>query len=238
MNPQLQNVTANSELFFTWGRYMYWAELMYRNWDRYMTEKGAGPEIPERLAVCSYWAASLYVVIEGWEKAKFKDPIIDALLAVSDHKDVLRRLRNGTFHYQPSLTSSKLLDFLSSPDCLLWLYTLHTEFCLWLRDCVELVGRSARLSTEKSEEWRQEFATLAGWLPLRPAENELEELRKLTVQAREELDASGDDSEPAREFRSSLGDYDVAVIQTAQNVREVRRGLLAQLGLNPDNYTL
>lgn len=234
--PELRNIATNSELFFTWGRYLYWAELMYRNWDRYMAEKGAGPEIPERLAVCSYWAASLYVVIEGWEEAKFKDPVIDALLAAPNHKDVLRRLRNGTFHYQPTLTSSKLGDFLSSSDCLLWLHTLHTEFCRWLRDCVELVASSARLSAEKSEEWRQGFSTLAGWLPLRPAENELEEFRKLTVKAREELDASGDNSEAAREFRASLGEYDMAVIQTAANVRQVRRSLLAQLGLNPDNY--
>jgi hypothetical protein len=235
MNPQLQNICTNRELFFTWGRYLYWAELMYRNWDRYMTDKGASREIPERLAVSSYWAASLYVVIEGWEAAKFKDPIIDALLAVSDHKDVLRRLRNGTFHYQPSLTSNKL-GFLNSYDCLMWLQTLHAEFCRWLRDCVELVASSARLSAEKSEEWRQGFATLAGWLPLRPAESELEEFRKLTKHAREELDASGDDSEAARELRVSLGDYDAAVIQTAENIRQVRRELLAQVGLNPDNF--
>lgn len=201
-----------------------------------MAEKGAGPELPERLAVCSYWASSLYVVIEGWEAAKFKDPIIDALLVVCDRKDVLRRLRNGTFHYQPTLTSSKLGNFLNSYDCLLWLYTLHTEFCRWLRDCVELVASSARLSAEKSEEWRQEFARLAGWLPLRPAENELEEFRKLTAQAREKLDASGDDSRAARDLRASLGEYDTAVIQTAANVRQARRDLLAQVGLNPDNY--
>lgn len=234
--PELQDIATKSELFFTWGRYLYWAELMYRNWDRYMTEKGAGREVPERLGVSSYWAASLYVVVEGWEAAKFKDPVIDALLAASDHKDVLRRLRNGTFHYQPTLTSSKLLEFLSSPDCLLWLYTLHTEFCRWLRDCVELVATSARLSAEKTEEWRQRFAELAGWLPLRPAENELEDFRKMTEEARAKVDASGDDSEAAKELRASLGMYDVAVLETAQNVRQARRDLLAQLGLNPDNY--
>jgi hypothetical protein len=233
--PDIRDISNKSEVFFTWGRYLYWAELMYRNWDRYMTEKGAGAEIPERLAVSSYWASSLYVVIEGWEVAKFKDPIIDALLSIADHKDVLRRLRNGTFHYQPSLTSNKL-GFLNSYHCLMWLHTVHSEFCRWLRDCIELVASLARLSGEASEEWRQGVATLAGWLPPRPAEGELEEFKKLTLQAREELEASGDDSDAARELRASLGGYDAAVIQTAENVRQVRRDLLAQVGLNPDNY--
>lgn len=233
--PDMRNI-SDSELLFTWGRYLYWSELMYRNWDRYMTEKGAEPEISESLGVTSYWAASLYVVIEGWETAKFQDPIIDALLAVSNHKDVLRRLRNGTFHYQRSLVSEKFGDFLNSSDALLWLYTLHTEFCRWLRDCVELVAQSARLSPEKSQEWRNDFAELVGWLPLRPAEQELEEFRKLTVQTRLDLDASGDDSDSARDLRASLGDYDVAVQQTDERVRQSRRELLTQLGMNPDNY--
>lgn len=201
-----------------------------------MTEKSAEPEISESLGVTSYWAASLYVVIEGWETAKFQDPVIDALLAVSNHKDVLRRLRNGTFHYQRSLVSEKFGDFLNSYDALLWLYTLHTEFCRWLRDCVELVARSARLSPEKSQEWRNDFAELVGWLPLRPAEQELEEFRKLIVQTRLDLDASGDDSDSARDLRASLGGYDVAVQQTDERVRQSRRELLTQLGMNPDNY--
>ncbi|SRR6266568_5751526 len=235
--PDMRNI-SDSELLFTWGRYLYWSELMYRNWDRYMEEKGADAEIPERLGVSSYWAASLYVVIEGWETAKFQDPIIDVLLDVSNHKDVLRRLRNGTFHYQRSLVSEKFGDFLNSSDALLWLYTLHTEFCRWLRDYVELVANSARLSPEKSQEWRDDFAKLVGWLPLKPAEGELEEFRKLTVQTREELDASQDDSDAARALRASLGGYDVAVQETAERVRQSRRDLLAQLGLNPDNYIM
>ncbi len=234
--PELRDISKKGELLFTWGRYLYWAELMYRDWNRYMTEKGADPKIPELLGVSCYWAASLYVVIEGWETAKFQDPIIDALLAAFKYKDTLRRLRNGTFHYQPSLAPRKLRDFLNSIDCQLWLCTLHAEFCRWLRDCVELVEDSVRLSPDKGEKWREDFAELVGWMPLRPAENKLEEFRKMTMQAREELDASGDDSKAAREFRASLGEYDAAVIQTAANVRQARRDRLALLGLNPDHY--
>ena len=90
----------NNEVLFSWGRYLYWAELRHRDWENFMTEKGADTKKahPEWLGVSCYWASSLYVVIEGWETAKFKDPIVDALLGISNYKDLLRRLRNGTFH--------------------------------------------------------------------------------------------------------------------------------------------
>jgi hypothetical protein len=236
--PDIRNFSANSELLYSWGRYLYWADLMYRDWDKFMAEKGADAKkaTPEWLGVTSYWAASLYVVIEGWETAKFKDPIVEGLLGISNYKDVLRKLRNGTFHYQPSLISQKVKEFFHTPDVNLWLHFLHEEFCRWLRDCVETVERGARLSPEQSQEWRDDFADLVGWLPLRPAEQELESLRRLTVETREELDASRSDSEAARDLRASLGGYDTAVKETTERVRQYRRDRLAELGLNPDDY--
>jgi hypothetical protein len=236
--PDLRKITANSELLFSWGRYVYWADLMFRDWDKFMTEKGAHAKKAkmEWLGVSSYWAASLYVVIEGWEAAKFTDPIVDALLGVSNYKEVLRRLRNGTFHYQSAILSQKVTEFFQTPDVTLWLYFLHEEFCRWLRDCVEAVEHGARLSPEQSQEWRDECVELFGWLPLRPAEQELESLRKLMAETRKELDASGSDSEATKELRASLGGYDTAVKETAALVRQYRRDLLAQLGLNPDSY--
>jgi hypothetical protein len=235
--PDLRNI-ANSEVLFSWGRYLYWADLMQRDWDKFMSEKGenAKKAIPEWLGVSCYWAASLYVVIEGWETAKFKDPIVDALMEVSDYKHVLRRLRNGTFHYQPAIISQKVTDFFQTPDVTLWLYFLHEEFCRWLRDCVETVERAALLSPEQSQEWRDDFADLIGWLPLRPAEQNLNALRKKCDEIEKELDASGSASEAAQDLRASLGGYDKAVNETAERVRQYRRDLLAQLGLNPDKY--
>jgi hypothetical protein len=234
----IHTIFANSEAFYSWGRYLYWADLMQRDWDKFMKEKGADAKkaIPEWLGISCYWAASLYVVIEGWETAKFKDPIIDALLRVSNYKDVLRKLRNGTFHYQPELIAPKASAFLRSPNGVLWLYFLHEEFCRWLRDCVETVGSSALLSPEESREWRDQCVELLGWVPLRPAEQELESLKKLMSKTREELDASESDSEAAKELCASLDGYEIAVMETAERVREYRRDLLAQLGLNPDSY--
>jgi len=54
----------------------------------------------------------------------------------------------------------------------------------------------------------------------------------------EQLDASGDDSEAAKELRASLDGYDTVVKETSERVCQYRRDFLAQLGLNPDNFIL
>jgi hypothetical protein len=47
----------------------------------------------------SYWYAALYVVIEGWRDLGLADATIDALLQ-SPNVDLLKRYRNGVFHFQ------------------------------------------------------------------------------------------------------------------------------------------
>lgn len=47
----------------------------------------------------SYFYASLHVVIEGWQELKLEDPTVDALLK-SPNVKLLKRYRNGVFHYQ------------------------------------------------------------------------------------------------------------------------------------------
>lgn len=225
---------ADLEVVFAWGRYLHWETLMFGNWERYMAEKGgdAKTNYAEWLGTHNYWAASLYVVIEGWETAGFEDPIIDALLGRSHYRDTLRKLRNGTFHYQPSLIPQKFKDFFQSEDVTLWLITLHEEFCRSLREWVDSVcGR-----TSLREEIWQGVAEIIGWIPLKPAEQELKALREKFDEVEGELNASGSNSEAARELRAVLGEYDVAVKKTADAVRESRRERLAQLGLNPDDY--
>jgi len=45
------------------------------------------------------WYGMLYVMVEGWQKAKLSDPEVDILLA-SRNTELLRRFRNGMFHFQ------------------------------------------------------------------------------------------------------------------------------------------
>jgi hypothetical protein len=229
-----RNSSGDLELVFSWGRYLHWEELMFRNWTSYMDEKGANAttNYAEWLGVYNYWAASLYVVIEGWETAKFSDPIIHALLGQSNYKEMLRKLRNGTFHYQPSLIPQKFIDFFQSSDVTLWLITLHEEFCRCLRDWLDTISGQTHLKNEI----REGVADIIGWIPLRPAELELKALRNKFDEIEARLDASGSNSVAAQELRAFLSQYDVAVKQTADAVRASRRNLLAKLGLNPDDY--
>jgi hypothetical protein len=236
--PDIRNFGANTELLCSWGRYLYWAELMKREHDKFMEESGAkgNKAISEWLGLRCYWAASLYVVIEGWETAKFKDPIVDALLTISNYKDVLRRLRNGTFHYQPAIVSQKVVDFFQSPDVILWLCFLQQELCRWLRDFVETVERATLLPPEQAQEWRDDFADLVGWLPPRLGEEKQKALKKKCEDIGAMLDASGSTTEAAKDLRASLGLYDTTVKKTAEGVRAYRREILGKFGLNPDNY--
>jgi hypothetical protein len=228
---------VTDELLISWGSYLYWAELRQREWHGLMTgDDASAVKIPTFLGVSCYWAASLYVVIEGWDTAGFKDPIVDALLGLSNYKDTLRRLRNGTFHYQPGIISPKVTDFFQSPDVSLWLHFLHHEFCRWLRDSMETAQRVAGFSPELAQLWQKAFVDLIGWLPNRPGETELKALRRNFDETEAELNASGDTSQEAQDLRASLRLYDEAVEKTAETVRQYRRDQLAQLGLNPDHY--
>jgi hypothetical protein len=232
---QVAAISNKGDAFYAWGRYLYWADLKRRDFDAYMENHNAEKEgYAQWLGVICYWGASLYVVIEGWETAKFQDPIIDALLKVSDYKDVLRRLRNGTFHYQPSLISPKFVGPLRSEESVLWLHALHDEFCRWLRDFVEAVELGA--SPEQTQEFREHFSTIVGWLPLRPGEEKLLDLRKKFDDIEKKLDESGSTSKEAEDLRATLALYDTAVKGTANAVRETRREILSKLGLNPDDF--
>ena len=234
----LENIRTDNGTLFSWGRYLYWADLMCRNYDSFMDEEedSVGEVLPDFCGLFSYWASSLYVVIEGWERAKFSDSIIDALLQVSDYKDALRRLRSVTFHFEPELLSQESKDFYVMPEVNLWVHTLHDEFCRWLRDFVEAVERSGRLSAEESQQWRQEFAKLVGWLPPKRGEQELAELRRKRDEIEKEIDATGDTSEAATELRKSLSLCDDAERKTVALVIEMRRERIAKLGLEPNNY--
>lgn len=82
----------------------------------------------ESFLCMSYWYGGLYVVIEGWKELKLKDNIIDSLLD-SPNVDLLRRYRNGTFHFQRNYFDERLLRFMRDGiDCVPWIRNLNQEF--------------------------------------------------------------------------------------------------------------
>jgi hypothetical protein len=56
------------------------------------------------LAALTFFYASLFVVIEGWRDLRLSDVEIDELLR-SDNTELLRRFRNGVFHFHFTMHS-------------------------------------------------------------------------------------------------------------------------------------
>jgi hypothetical protein len=74
-----------------------------------------------------YWCASLYVVVEGFQKLHLNDPTIDALLQ-SPNAKALRRCRNAVFHFTPSHLSARSLKLITAPDFVRWVRELMSAF--------------------------------------------------------------------------------------------------------------
>ena len=72
----------------------------------------------------------LYVVIEGWKELKLHDPVIDGLLT-SPNVDLLRRYRNGVFHFQPEYMDKRFRGFVEE----------GTEPVAWVRELNKQFGR-------------------------------------------------------------------------------------------------
>lgn len=77
----------------------------------------------------SYWYASLYVVIEGWKELKSHDQPIDRLLENKQYVDLLKRYRNGIFHFQKKYFDERLMNFIKEGEkTAIWAKSLHNEF--------------------------------------------------------------------------------------------------------------
>lgn len=78
------------------------------------------------------WYATLFVVAEEWVKDQaLCDNEVDSLLD-AEHMDLLRRFRNGVFHFQPKYYDSRLTDFVSA----------GAESAVWVRQLHSSLGRS------------------------------------------------------------------------------------------------
>jgi hypothetical protein len=80
----------------------------------------------------SYWYAGLFVVCEGWQDLKLADSEIDGLLA-SSNLELLKRFRNGVYHYQPDYFDKRLTNpFVLGKDFDDWVESLTHAFARYL----------------------------------------------------------------------------------------------------------
>ena len=78
----------------------------------------------------SLWYALLYVVIEGWQQLKLQDAEISKLLK-SDHVALLKRYRNGVFHFQKNDNDKRFTDFFEKDKSVTWVRLLTSSFSKW-----------------------------------------------------------------------------------------------------------
>jgi hypothetical protein len=123
-NPRLNNE-------FALGRYVFWADKMRHDFNNHIINRTQPDDFyfeQHGLIYMSYWYGSLYVVVEGWQELKLTDPIIDGLLR-SPHVDLLRRYRNGVFHFQRKFHDERFWDLmLAGREAVEWVSQLHREF--------------------------------------------------------------------------------------------------------------
>jgi hypothetical protein len=82
--------------------------------------------IQDSVIFMSYWYAGLYVVVEGYLELEFHDKIVDQLLK-SPHVGLLKRYRNGVFHFQKKYFDARFEDFISAQDIVPWVRALNKE---------------------------------------------------------------------------------------------------------------
>ncbi len=130
-----QDQTPNPAHIFTLHRYFIWADRMRWHFDRVLEQGQAGNpnwEVETRLYM-SYWYGGLYVVIEGWQELGLKDETVEKLLE-SPNVSLLRRFRNGSFHFQRDYDDPRFLDLIvKGKNIVEWIRSLrqaYSEFFL------------------------------------------------------------------------------------------------------------
>ena len=122
-------MTTPKQKLFSLHRYYLWANRMRTHFDEILakskTDKEVDPEGIERFMYVSFWYGELYAVVEGWKELKLTDKTVDALLAKSDMVELLRRYRNGSFHYQSTYLDDRFIDFMKADDSAKWIRKLN-----------------------------------------------------------------------------------------------------------------
>jgi hypothetical protein len=120
----------NANSMLSLHRYFIWADRMRSHFydlllsGNHATAKG---EIEGRLYM-SYWYAGLYVVTDGWKELGLSDARIDGLLD-SPNLNLLRRYRNGTFHFQSEYNDQRFTELIEQgTDVVTWVRELNQQF--------------------------------------------------------------------------------------------------------------
>lgn len=181
------------EQLLSWARYLYWSDILYQRW----TSEAQNPDDVDSstaewrsFALAAQWLASVPVLIEGWQKLKMPEGLINRLLdAYPDYCDLLRRFRNGVYHFQPEIFDERLRAFpTSGQETLLWVSALFYEFKRFLWEWPE-----KHSATEaETEELRSAIHRAVGWLPVDILHARVHDVQTLQREAESRLAETGD----------------------------------------------
>lgn len=107
-------MVGDTEKLLSLHRYFIWANKMRTHFDELAMKADLNQYQVQMdiMMYMSYWYGTLYTVVEGWKDLKYKDNKIDSLLD-STTIDILRRYRNGVFHYQENYNDRRFTDLYS-----------------------------------------------------------------------------------------------------------------------------
>lgn len=134
-------MTTEEERVLTLHRYYAAATLMESRFRTTVEAQRANPRAaaedlrgrmpdPEVMIWMGCWYGFLYVVIEGWKELRLSDSAVDAALSDVDGREhanlaLLRRYRNGMFHYQRAYHDEKFTNFFKEPTSVHWIHALN-----------------------------------------------------------------------------------------------------------------
>ena len=110
-------------------RYFIWANKMRTDFDHLL--KANNTTKHEHELYMSYWYAGLYIVIEGWKDLNMSDSIINKLLRNTNNVELLRRYRNGVFHFQKTYFDKRFVG----------VWEQNRKFIDWVRELNRQFGR-------------------------------------------------------------------------------------------------
>lgn len=149
---------------YAWARYVFWADVECQQYDAYERPEDEQARGLGMVLMIQFYAA-LWVAVEGWQKCPMSDDTIDELLtdrAFEQNVQLLRRFRNGVYHYQSDLINERLLAFLREGEhAITWAFLLHDEFKKVVWEMAHPTGVTPELQRDLAEG----ICGIVGWLP-------------------------------------------------------------------------
>jgi hypothetical protein len=124
---------ASDERVLALHRYFLQANRMRVDYYKLLQEVGASSVdddgFSEQYIYLSLWYGCLYVVVEGWGELGLSHGSVDPLLGDDSLVALLKRFRNGAFHYQRTYWDDRFLKFVSEGErSAQWARELNSAF--------------------------------------------------------------------------------------------------------------